>query len=384
MLNALKTYADKNGMTINTKKTQTIIFNKSGHHIRRNFNVGKDKLDSTREYKYLGFMVTPSGEIGTGLKDLKNRALRALSKLKKKMGIYFRKYPTITLKLFRSLIEPILLYASDFWGVLKMPNNNPVENLFMSFCKQLLGVQKQTSNVGVLLELGQIPLMILAQKSCIKNWVRIATNTKCNELVSDSYCTSILENLTWSLNIKNKLSMIGLGDSFYNKDKDSHAKATQRMADMFHQDSFSDIRRDDSKLRTYSLIKNEPGYETYLSEIVSIKARTALTKLRLSNSSLMIEKGRHSKVDKSLRFCPFCPNIVEDEKHFLLGCPTFKYLRSEMYEEVKTKSPTICNKPHCYRFRILLSGEYAAPVSNFVMRAMELREFIMAKHKTRD
>ena len=104
--------------------------------------MGKSKLESTREYKYLGFIVTPSGEIGTGLKDLKNRALRALAKLKNKMGIQFRKFPLITLKLFRSLIEPILLYLSDFWGILKMPTNNPIENLFSSFCKQLLGVQK--------------------------------------------------------------------------------------------------------------------------------------------------------------------------------------------------------------------------------------------------
>ncbi len=56
-----------------------------------------------------------------------------------------------------------------------MPTNNPVENVFTSFCKQLLGVQKQASNIGVLLELGQTPLMILAQKNAITNWVRIAT-----------------------------------------------------------------------------------------------------------------------------------------------------------------------------------------------------------------
>ena len=135
------------------------------HILRR-----KKKLDSTREYKYLGFMVTPSGEITTGLKDLKNRALRALAKLKHKMGTSFRKHPLITLKLFRSLIKPILLYASDFWGILKMPKNNPIENTFTSFCKQLIGVQKQTSNVGVLLELGQIPLMLLAQKNSIKKY----------------------------------------------------------------------------------------------------------------------------------------------------------------------------------------------------------------------
>ena len=84
------------------------------------------------------------------------------------MGISFRKQPSITMKIFKSLIEPILLYASDFWGILKMPANNPIENLYMSFCKQLLGVQKQSTNDGVLLELGQFPLIILAKKRATK------------------------------------------------------------------------------------------------------------------------------------------------------------------------------------------------------------------------
>ena len=74
-----------------------MIFNKNGRHIRRNFYVGSEKLESNRQYKYLGFIVTPSGEIGTGLKDLKDRALRALAKLKNKLGISFRKHPLITL-----------------------------------------------------------------------------------------------------------------------------------------------------------------------------------------------------------------------------------------------------------------------------------------------
>ena len=41
-----------------------------------------------------------------------------------------------------------------------MPSNNPIENLHMRFCKDLLGVQRQTSNIGVLLDLGRIPIMI--------------------------------------------------------------------------------------------------------------------------------------------------------------------------------------------------------------------------------
>ena len=63
MLSALTTYTEENGMTINTKKTQTMVFNKTGRHMRRSFYVGNVKLESTRQYKYLGFIVTPSGEI---------------------------------------------------------------------------------------------------------------------------------------------------------------------------------------------------------------------------------------------------------------------------------------------------------------------------------
>ena len=62
-----------------------MIFNKSRCHIRQDIRFGTDKLETTRQYKYLGFMVTHSGEITTGLNDLKDRALRAFMKLKNKM-----------------------------------------------------------------------------------------------------------------------------------------------------------------------------------------------------------------------------------------------------------------------------------------------------------
>ena len=42
-------------------------------------------------------------------------------------------------------------------------------------CKQILGVQKQTTNIGVLLELGRVPLQNFAIKAAIKNWERIKT-----------------------------------------------------------------------------------------------------------------------------------------------------------------------------------------------------------------
>ena len=118
MLVDLKAYAEINRLTINTDKTQCMIFNKTGRLMRRHFSYGENNIKTVREYKYLGFIVTPSGEIKTGLNDLKDRALKAIYKIKMKMGHYFQKHVRTTLKLFDTLVAPILLYASDFWGCL--------------------------------------------------------------------------------------------------------------------------------------------------------------------------------------------------------------------------------------------------------------------------
>ena len=113
--------------------------------------------------------------------------MRSFYAIKGKVGTLFKLDVNITLHLFDSLRKPILLDGSDFWGCLKLPKNNPIENLQMAFCKGLIGVQKQTSNLGVLIELGRIPLTIYAKKYCIKNWESIAIKKNSNRLVKTLY-----------------------------------------------------------------------------------------------------------------------------------------------------------------------------------------------------
>ena len=156
------------------------------------------------------------------------------------------------------------------------------------------------------------------------------------------------------------------------------------MQDLYHQNTFSKIRCGDSKLRTYALFKTSPGFEKYLNEISCLKKRTALTKLRLSNHKLMIEKGRHSNVNRDSRFCPFCPDKIENEKHFLLECETLKLLRSDLYDVVKLKIPFICNQSYDLRFLNLMGETMTNPVATFTFKAMEIREFLLAKHKRND
>ena len=111
-----------------------------------------------------------------------------------------------TLKLMDSLIKPILLYASDFWGCLKLPKNNPIENLHMMMCKQILGVQKQTSNIGVLLEIGRNPLCIYAVRFSVKNWERIRLGIG-NEVLIGAYRE---DEVSWDSSIRRLLESNGM------------------------------------------------------------------------------------------------------------------------------------------------------------------------------
>ena len=383
MLNTLNTYTEKNGMSINLDKTKVMTFNKNGRHIRKSFSYGENKIESTREYKYLGFLITPSGEINSGLKDLKDRALRAFIKIKKKMGALFQQFPLVSLKLFDTLMKPILLYASDFWGILKTPKNNPIENIHYMFCKHLLGVQKQTTNIGVLLELGQIPLMTFAQKMAIKNWERISLKNKANNLVIKSYTFAREENLNWADMIKNKLAETDIIQP-WDGEKEVNEVAFSRLRDIFHNTAFAEISKDTSKLRTYKLIKEKIGLETYLTTVNNVQNRKIFTKFRLSNHTLMIEKGRHKNIDKNLRFCPFCPNYIEDEMHFLLECQCFTIHRTELFSAINEKfeNNDMHLKNKTGKFIYLMSNIDIIPfTTQYLAKAFHTREFLLENYK---
>ena len=337
LLNNLDTYCTKNELTINHDKSKCMIFNKTGRLLRNVFYLGVTKLENVRSYKYLGLVITPSGEIQSALEDLRSRGLKAYWCFKKKMGIGFNTHPQETLYLFDTLVKPILLYGSDFWGCLPLPKNNPIENLHLMFCKHLLGVHKATTTNGVLLELGRVPLVLFAQKAAVKNWERIR-KSKCNPLLDLSYKCAITDNVGgcfWLLNIQKTLERNGLLNFFLNQYMDKPSFINKRLfrvlSDQFHQNAFECIGYENSKLRTYAIFKTEVGIEKYLTHIKNFNYRNQVTKLRLSNHSLRIETGRRNKIPRELRFCPFCPNLVEDESHFLLFCPTYACLRTPLW-----------------------------------------------------
>ena len=393
MLNELSSFSTKNGLKINADKTKCMVLNKTGRHIRCNIKCNEMMITSVREYKYLGFLITPSGEVTTGIQDLKSRALYALVQLRKKLGDNFRKNTKISFYLFDSLVKPIMLYCSDFWGPLQFNKKDPsdllpkqknlIDLVHMKFLKQLLGVQIQTSNLGVLLETGRVPFMTYAIKNSIKNWYRIAIDNDCNPLTQLSFFNIVEKDLDWYKNIKLLLNYIGLGYILNGGEPNPETIVYKRLVDIFHQNAFAEIPLETSKLRTYSLVKKEAGEEPYLKTVKNVKDRISMTKFRLSNHTLMIEKGRHLNLVKAERKCPFC-HIFEDEAHFLLSCRTYTVLRDDLLSTVdeKLKEQRLRGADRKIMLKYLLGNTDIAPiVAKYLRKTMELREFLIDSPK---
>ena len=73
--------------------------------------------------------------------------------------------------------------------------------------------------------------------------------------------------------------------------------------------------------------------EPYLLCVTKTEKRQCLSKLRCSNHSLIIEVGRHKKLQVNERLCPKC-NEIEDEIQFISSCALFDTVRKKFIQEI--------------------------------------------------
>ena len=185
--------------------------------------------------------------------------------------------------------------------------------------------------------------------------------------------------MEWYKNVELLTNHLGLGHILHSNISNPEAVVFKRIIDIFHQKAFAEISRESSKLRTYSLIKKEIKREPYLLNVRNVEDRIAMTKFRLSNHKLMIEKGRHMDLDINDRKCPFC-HLIEDEAHFLLTCNIYANLRNELLdkvEEILSDEPLV-RTDNQLMMRYLLGNTKIAPiVAKYLNKTQKIRDFLI-------
>ena len=140
--------------------------------------------------------------------------------------------------------------------------------------------------------------------------------------------------------------------------------------------------QDHNKLRLYNKFKGSFKIEPYLVMLKNRNQRQWLSRYRTSAHSLRIETGRYTRPVTPIceRKCCYCEtDSVDDEKHFVLMCETFKVKRQCFMSRVRALYPNIDSMTVDDKLRFLLcppSSNLAKCVSKFLGIMSNIRKEI--------
>jgi exonuclease III len=356
-LDQLDKFCNDSELAINLKKTKVMIFAKKSQKSNPTFSWRTTSLEIVKMYKYLGLQITSNGTFNVAKEDLKDRARKAVFKIRHLLSSTSNITASMLLKIFDATVKPILTYGSAVWGanskilenflgiddldkLSKFIGKCPIENVQLWYCKQILQVGKKACNVAVLSEMGRVPVFIDTQISVLKLYQR---------LVSAKNCTLLHE--AYKLSQSTKGGWVSYVEPFMHKldiqlpNKGNFQAIKTKLVNCYITTFFNvlNINPEHIKLRTYRLFKKDYKLEPYL-EHYNIKRheKSQLAKFRISNHVLEIEKGRHKHLSLDARICPVCASgQIEDEVHFLMKCTKYKHQRDIFHQSVKTIKPDL-------------------------------------------
>ena len=95
----------------------------------------------------------------------------------------------------------------------------------------------------------------------------------------------------------------------------------------------------------------------------------------------MIEKGRHSRIERNERKCLFCKNKLEDESHFLLDCALYTPQRITLESVCKEVCIRYGHYSNEQKFIFLMSNENERVIKGlgkYISESFSLRDKLVA------
>ena len=402
-LSKLEKYCSDWGLKVNLTKTNVVVFNRAFTNRIKNLNFtfeGKP-VQPLKSYCYLGIDISSTGSFATAMDSLYKKSLRALYSIYSTINVYSDgKSLSLFLKLFDSLVKPVLLYGCEIWGPAALKVNNPIDKLVNKFYRTLLGVPNQSSTIGIQVELGRFPISLNIKHTMLKYWTRLATLPK-SRLVSHCYWSlHNINNLkdTWFTAIKQIIESSGehnlnfLWNSQALLDGVEPKVISKCQSQILHDakmrflsEAVNDMDKQ-VKLQYFKEAKSEFTVSKYLGEIGVRSSRSLIAKLRLGVLDLEVEKGRRFKIDHSgrkvqipraERYCKLCQTSeIEDEVHFLFSCPTLAQTRQEYLEPLTARCPELATASHQDKLMYLYFNE------DLVTEELFLASTLLSKLKT--
>ena len=292
----------------------------------------------------------------------------------------------------------------------------------------VLSVNRKTSRLAVLGELGRHPMLIKALSQCINYKMSLISPAKPASLITSAVTemqTMASAGVDCWLTRVNKIQSLLDIPNIIRRKNGSGKKITSMLKSKFeiywldriNETKTGNDQLDHNKLRTYRSYKASFDREPYLDLVRNRNQRLNLSRLRTGSHNLGVERGRWTRPVTPLdqRVCiyclpesctppasttptcrtpsctpltctsPTCPPPqsptpqVDTEQHFLINCKRFSSERNVTYLEMSKLVPNFMNLSEDNKFKTLLcptTPQSAKITSKFIKLMFQLRENI--------
>ncbi|GFH30745.1 uncharacterized protein HaLaN_29659, partial [Haematococcus lacustris] len=325
----LQGFADMKHLTVNVGKSKVMVFN-------GNSQTAAPSIGATPAFA------------ATHMRAGMFLAMRQACKRAREYGVQHDPYALC--HLIRAFVLPLGLYGSQVWGTAFLGHgvqlSNPVQTRMLSFLRFAARVRSSVSGLMVLHELGQLPLQIYWLRAACKFWntAKLSHSDLLMRVIKADVELGRRCQASWSAQFQLAARELMGGEFTLSPDMVLGTKAMEvkwlerwgrrwvgfegdpRLPETVHWERCSYA----------AWFKHGDGIGInhmaphLLNRQLSTEVRTSLTRFRLGNSGLGVEKARFEGVTFIDRTCTRCTEgVVDDAMHFIFECTATSSIRQQ-------------------------------------------------------
>ena len=201
--------------------------------------------------------------------DLSAKATKALFSLNSKIKEYSNINVETLSKLFDTLIQPILTYASEIWisdyKIDLMDDKYPCELVHLKSCRFSLGVHNKTSNLASRCELGRFPILVSILKLRHSYYCKLPSDRLLYKLYQTDKQLFLQGSNSWLTNIKHLEKVLNIQE-LNSLSKGAFIQILQEYYKNKVETNLAHIKESsDSKLELFSTLYNNFRVPRYLN-----------------------------------------------------------------------------------------------------------------------
>ncbi|KAI5729013.1 hypothetical protein M8J77_024205 [Diaphorina citri] len=383
MLSIFNDYCNKKELSVNTEKTNVMIFRRKGR-ISSNYKFffNNKELKIVTSYLYLGVLFTPQICFRENSKRAINKAAKAsavTNNLWAKTGVHSWENK---MTLYHAIVKSTLLYAAEVWG---SRYQEILEKAQVKYFKTYLFWPRNTPNYIVRRETGVDKLSTNILEKMLKWWVKILQMPEerypkiCfKELKRIEFYNPLATGHNWAAQLREELLNIGRED-LYNSENPEEIKGEIESILTLHRQKTrqEDTRRisQSSYSDLYQHITTGLETEPYLTFDLRIERIRTVSHLRVaSRKEIRIYTNRCSYVMNTEEICSICNRGEEEDlTHILLTCPMYAETRAGIKQYIIENHSNDTTVKNLLTFD---TEEKLNRVFNYITTCMRTRSFI--------